>query len=348
MKKKGFTLIELLVVIAIIAMLLAILMPALNKVKKIAQRVICGTNLKGLGNAQMVYANDYDDQYAVQGGGWGTGRQWSDNCGTDGWRRSIGALGLAAASRNNLTVGASLYLLVREADVSPKSFVCPAGGQQEFSGRNTGDSGTPFDIVDLWDFGHPGDSSAGPAEGPTKTVSYAYHNPYNASLATPTGGKSRYAATGSRSASFAVMADKNPWFDNKIPTKGGPSADNYIDVAGLLGAGTKQDGDWGAADVTLLKWEKDCANAQPHGREGQNVLYADGHSAYETRTDVSTKNDNIYTPWDYTPGTTLPSAQKTWRRGVYNASRNNFYPRATDDSVLVNDHKPTLTDLTEP
>ena len=46
MRKKGFTLIELLVVIAIIAMLLAILMPALNRVKKIAQRVVCGTNLK--------------------------------------------------------------------------------------------------------------------------------------------------------------------------------------------------------------------------------------------------------------------------------------------------------------
>ncbi len=62
MKKKGFTLIELLVVIAIIAMLL----PALNKVKKIAQRVVCGTNLKVVGTAQAVYANDYDDALVVQ------------------------------------------------------------------------------------------------------------------------------------------------------------------------------------------------------------------------------------------------------------------------------------------
>ena len=68
MKKKGFTLIELLVVIAIIAMLLAILMPALNKVKKIAQRVVCGTNLKGLGTAQVVYGNDYEDAFVVQSG----------------------------------------------------------------------------------------------------------------------------------------------------------------------------------------------------------------------------------------------------------------------------------------
>ncbi len=52
-KKKGFTLIELLVVIAIIAMLLAILMPALGKVKKLAMRLVCGTNLKGMGTAMM-------------------------------------------------------------------------------------------------------------------------------------------------------------------------------------------------------------------------------------------------------------------------------------------------------
>ncbi|MHC5139668.1 MAG: type II secretion system protein, partial [Planctomycetota bacterium] len=129
MKKKGFTLIELLVVIAIIAMLLAILMPALNKVKKIAQRVVCGTNLKGLGTAQVVYANDYDDEYAVQGGGgahtWGDATDaWFDP--QKNWRTEIG----------RITVGASLFLLVREADVSTKSFLCPTGDQQEYEGEN--------------------------------------------------------------------------------------------------------------------------------------------------------------------------------------------------------------------
>ncbi|HML74713.1 MAG TPA: prepilin-type N-terminal cleavage/methylation domain-containing protein [Anaerohalosphaeraceae bacterium] len=208
MKKKGFTLIELLVVIAIIAMLLAILMPALNKVKKIAQRVICGTNLKGLGNAQMVYANDYDDEYAVQGGGWnGTaGPAWvsAANSGTSGWQKSLAEV--PVASRNQITVGASLYLLVREADVSPKSFVCPAGGESEFSGRNEGKAGgEPYDIVDLYDFGHEGTMIKGqPAEGPRKCVSYSYHNPYKAAFPTTTGGatgtgsKARYIATGSR------------------------------------------------------------------------------------------------------------------------------------------------------
>ena len=49
--KRGFTLIELLVVIAIIAMLLSILTPSLNKVKKIARSVICRSNLRQWGTA---------------------------------------------------------------------------------------------------------------------------------------------------------------------------------------------------------------------------------------------------------------------------------------------------------
>ncbi len=44
-RKEGFTLIELLVVIAKIALMLAILMPALQKIKKQARRVICGTSM---------------------------------------------------------------------------------------------------------------------------------------------------------------------------------------------------------------------------------------------------------------------------------------------------------------
>ncbi|HEY5138127.1 MAG TPA: type II secretion system protein, partial [Methylococcales bacterium] len=69
MKKKGFTLVELLVVIAIIAMLLAILMPALGKVRQLAYRLMCGTNLGGLGKAMAVYSNDNQEQYPVTTGG---------------------------------------------------------------------------------------------------------------------------------------------------------------------------------------------------------------------------------------------------------------------------------------
>jgi prepilin-type N-terminal cleavage/methylation domain-containing protein len=59
-RKKGFTLIELLVVIAIIAILMAILMPALQRVKKQARAIICKNNLSQYGLATKMYLGDSD------------------------------------------------------------------------------------------------------------------------------------------------------------------------------------------------------------------------------------------------------------------------------------------------
>ena len=59
-KRGGFTLIELLVVIAIIALLLAILLPSLNKVKEKARELVCKTHLKGIGLGMLVYTEEND------------------------------------------------------------------------------------------------------------------------------------------------------------------------------------------------------------------------------------------------------------------------------------------------
>jgi len=61
-KRNGFTLIELLVVIAIIAILMAILLPALNRVKEQGQRAVCLSNVKQLTLAWIMYANENDDK----------------------------------------------------------------------------------------------------------------------------------------------------------------------------------------------------------------------------------------------------------------------------------------------
>jgi prepilin-type N-terminal cleavage/methylation domain-containing protein len=55
--RRGFTLIELLVVIAIIAVLMAILLPALNRVKEQGKRAVCLSNLRQLTMAWIMYAD---------------------------------------------------------------------------------------------------------------------------------------------------------------------------------------------------------------------------------------------------------------------------------------------------
>jgi hypothetical protein len=317
MKKETLSLVGLVVVIFVMLFVILIVMPVLNKLKKIGSKPICGTNLKGMGNAVTVYANDFDGQYPCQGKGFD--HTWGDV--TDDWMNPDKDW----SQEGGITVGASLYLLVRLADVSPRSFVCPPSDQWEFSGRNPQN----LDIVELWDFG---DFREG--KGPARCVSYSYHQPYDPA-GPKTGKAGRFRADDTRSAAFAVMADRNPWYDPKLPKAGMEFDLKYFRhwASPILDHWNKPPTDTRAGSERQRIM---VANAQPHEREGQNVMYADGHAGFERMSDVGVKNDNIYTRTD--PENLRPIG---WRRGIWTERPDrrgeDETPATKEDSFLVND-----------
>lgn len=91
----NFTLVELLVVVAVVALLTALLLPALGKAREMAKRSLCISNLRQLGQGVNAYACDFNDWMPIA----------NDKAGhTYEWKAEVAeCLGLAASPVNNLS-----------------------------------------------------------------------------------------------------------------------------------------------------------------------------------------------------------------------------------------------------
>ncbi len=285
MRRRGFTLIELLVVIAIIALLMGILMPALNQARQLAVRLVCGANLKGLSNGCIVYAHDNDGEYPRSGG---AGATWSQNGMLPLW---YGGRQYFSESRafnyivnedtgeitksGQATITSSWFLLIKYAKVTPNSFLCKGDRdvvsfvlQNYYVPRINPNTGFPTALEDVFDFGGGGiDTDTGEVLPlPGQLVSYAYNMPFSSTNSNTNPDVDPGMAPGAIMDNFGpdcpVAADRSPYLDKN-------ATDDDIDEYG--------------------------GNSLSHQGKGQNVLFKNGGVRFERHAGVGVGGDNIYT-----------------------------------------------------
>jgi prepilin-type processing-associated H-X9-DG protein len=233
------------VVVAIIALLIGILLPSLSRAREIANRTVCASNLNGLYKAMYTYSVTNSDKFHIAGAA------------TSGQNAVGFATGLSARNVSTVTTGAmannvtaSIWMMVRDGSVSPKSFICPSSGNTpdpltQAATTNSADLKNTFDFLKA------------------DHLSYSPLNMY---------GTIQSKKWGSNvPADYALVADNN-------------------NCASTDAKRHTQEKNTNPATTDVQEHE----NSLNHQKEGQNIMFGDGHVSFGNDPFQGRNNDNVF------------------------------------------------------